>query len=136
MAKQYFDNYIESKKVLGWRGINVPIAVEEKFVKVTGPRALFGWVKLSARPADSFSYLSKVKWPSENYDQAIFLGLFDVLLSVDMYPIFGLSVEVEEIKWHDIDSCYFGYYQAARKAALEIVKIENVNFEVIKNQKS
>ena len=127
MATEYLDNYLDSKKALGWRGINAPITVEEKFVKVTGPRALFGWVKVSAQPADSFSYHSKVKWPSDNYDQAIFLGLFDVLLSRDMYPILGLSLEIEEIKWHEIDSCYFGYYQAARKAALEIVKSGNVN---------
>jgi len=136
MATEYFDDYLESKKALGWRAINSPITVEEKFIKITGPRALFGWVKISAQPADSFSYISRAKWPSDSYDKAIFLGLFDVLVSQDMHPIFGLSIEVEEIKWHEIDSCYFGYYQAARKAALNIVKTENINFEIIKDKKS
>lgn len=121
--------YIEEKKRLNFRCLKSRVETEKRFLRCTGGRCLFGFVRVTAVPSSGFSFQSLAKWPSENYDGAILTGVLDILLPAGTQPILGLSVTVNEIKWHEIDSCYFGYYEAAKAAAQDI--IGEGNLEVV-----
>ena len=102
--------------------------VIERVHKSVGPRSIYGEVTLSAAPATDFSYMSAVRWPTGEqvslYEDCVLDGILDTLFTHRHNPILGLSVTLDSIGWHDIDSCAIGYYQAARQAMLRILDSE------------
>jgi hypothetical protein len=83
---------------------------------------MYGKVVLSAKPAASFSFRSVASWPNESYENAVLRGILDILLAADFNSVLGVEFVLEEIDWHEVDSCEFGYYQAARMATEGILK--------------
>lgn len=75
-------------------------------------------------PSECFNFESLAKWPSiDNYDDAVLEAVLDVFLT-SSNPFLGIAVALTSIEWHEIDSCYLGYYLAAKAVAESI--IENV----------
>ncbi len=83
---------------------------------------MYGKVVLFATSAASFSFKSIATWPNESYESAVLRGILDVLLASNFNSVLGVEFVLKEIDWHEVDSCEFGYYQAARKATEEILK--------------
>jgi hypothetical protein len=111
---------------LGWKmgrkfSLKEPIRATGEYKRVAC-HTMYGKVVISATPAASFSFKSIAVWPSENYENAVLRGVLDVLLASDFNSVLGAEFLLEEIDWHDVDSCEFGYYQAARQATEEILK--------------
>ena len=80
-----------------------------------------GSVRLSASPAPSFSFRSVAAWPHESYESFVRSGVLDELAASGFGPEFGAEFVLEEVGWHDIDSCGVGYYNAAKQATAEIL---------------
>jgi hypothetical protein len=98
-----------------------PMTVTGEY-KLVSCHSMYGKVVLSARPAASFSFSSVAVWPDESYEQAVIRGILDILLAADFNSVLGVEFLLEEIDWHEMDSCEFGYYRAARNATEEILK--------------
>jgi hypothetical protein len=84
--------------------------------------AVYGHVVLSAAPASSFSFKSVATWPKENYDDAVLRAIVDVLSASDFKSVVSAEFALQAITWHELGSCEFGYYQAAKQATEEILK--------------
>jgi hypothetical protein len=70
-------------------------------------------------PAESFSFSSKAKWPtSDNYESDVLDGVLDALVGSGFYLCLGVSIILEEMGWHDVDSAPVAYYEAARQTIL------------------
>jgi hypothetical protein len=114
-----------------------PARATEVFRRHTGPRYLFGQVTLSAVPAAEFSYESRVTWPANEqvhlYEDCVLDGILDVLLIGQTHPILSLAVTLEEMAWHEIDSCALAYGLAAQQAMRRIIVPEwrGLNYEPI-----
>ncbi|MBC7933479.1 MAG: hypothetical protein H7Z38_23200 [Rubrivivax sp.] len=98
-----------------------PVTVTGEY-KRAACHGMYGKVVLSAKPAASFSFRPVAIWPSESYENAVLRGILDILLASDFNSVLGAEFVLEEIDWHEVDSCEFGYYQAARTATEEIIK--------------
>ena len=132
-----FDQWIALKKARKSRRIEYEISSEGKFQKIYGPRADFGKVLITARPASEFSYESKAEWDSDddNYDDIVLEGILDELLTRGLAPIPILaSFTLEQIWWHPVDGSPNAFYFAARDAVASILKEETrQRVEEIKN---
>ena len=82
----------------------------------------YGEVVISASPAPSLSFRSEASWPAESYESRVRRGIIDALDSSGLGSDFGAEFVLEEVVWHDADSCGDGYYNAAKQAAEEILK--------------
>ena len=90
-----------------------------------GARGEYAGVVLSAAPADRFCFVSDVTWPtSDNYDNWVLSGALDVLLCSGTNLPIGLTLTLESIEWHDVDSCAVAFYWATRAAVLEIAAFD------------
>lgn len=102
-----------------------PVEVTEEYHVHTGGRSIHGKVRLLGEPNDTFYFTSLVTWPDkgheETYDKMVMHGVIDVLLTYTDTPILGVSIVLQEVGWHDVDSCAIGYYKAARKATEMII---------------
>jgi hypothetical protein len=111
----WFDRKISARR----RRLRVPASATDTFRRNVGPRSLFGQVTLSAVPASEFSYSSRVTWPAgeqvQIYEDCVLDGILDVLLVQQAEPVLGIAVTLEEIAWHEIESCAFGYRMAAQQ---------------------
>jgi hypothetical protein len=87
----------------------------------------YGSVHLSASPALSFSFRSMATWPHESYESFVRSGVLDGLAASGFGPDFGAEFVLEEVGWHDIDSCGVGYYNAAKQATVEILMKSKVD---------
>lgn len=90
---------------------------------------------MSGAPADEFSFTSSVEWPErDNYDDWVLHAALDVLLCSGPERLTGIALALEEIEWHEVDSCAVAFYWAARKAVQEIVGFDRfgypTNFEL------
>ena len=92
------------------RLLSGPITVVGERMKPFGSKSEFARVKLTARPSDSFEVIDRVvekneleklgvSWP----DPAIF-GLLDVLMFTKSGPLYKVSIVLEEVWYHDVDS--------------------------------
>ena len=87
---------------------------------------MYGRVKISATPAPSFSFDSEASWPAESYEGAVRRGVIDGLAEAGMGSEFGAKFVLEEIDWHEVNSCESGYYHAAKQATGEILRLGNI----------
>ena len=101
------------------RRLRVPASATDSFHRHTGPRTLFGQVTLSAIPATEFSYSSRVTWPAgeqvQLYEDCVLDGILEVLIVQQAEPVLGVAVPLEEIAWHEVDSCALAYRMAAQQ---------------------
>jgi len=85
-------------------------------------------VKLTVRPWDSFEVVDRVAekneleklgvgWP----DPAIF-GLLDVLMFTKSGPLYKISIVLEEVWYHEVDSSWWAFRHAGRAAGRRIVE--------------
>jgi hypothetical protein len=84
-------------------------------------KVAYGSVRISASPASSFSFRSVAAWPRESYESFVRNGVIDGLAAGGVGVDFGAEFVLEEVGWHDIDSCGVGYYHAAKQATEEIL---------------
>jgi hypothetical protein len=93
---------------------------------------LFGQVTLSAVPADEFSYSSRVAWLAgelvQLYKDCVLEGILDVIIVQRTEPVLGIAVTLEEIAWHEVDSCAFAYRMAAQQAMQQIFRAGSCEF--------
>src|SRR5688572_32787 len=101
--------------------LRAPVIVSRDHKRPLGARGQFAGVVLAARPAKRFDFVSRVVWPDrDNYESAVREAALDVLLCSGSYNATGVALSLEEIRWHDIDSCAVAFYHAARSAVSEI----------------
>ena len=121
------------RKIRGRRfRLREPAHATETFQRITGPRCLFGQVTLSAVPANEFSYSSRVSWPAgeqvQLYEDSVLEGILDVIIVQRPEPVLGISVTLEQIKWHEVDSCALAYRMAAQQAIQQILSAGGFEF--------
>jgi hypothetical protein len=98
---------------------------------------LFGQLTLSAVPATEFTYTSRVTWPVgehvQLYEDCVLDGILDILMVQHEPPVLGMAITLEEISWHEVDSCALAYGMAARQAIERILTPERgaPNYEFI-----
>jgi hypothetical protein len=83
---------------------------------------VYGKVVISATPSASFTFRSEAIWPAESCEESIRRGVQDVLTSKGLDSDFGAEFVLNEIDWHEVNSCEAGYYNAAKQATEEILK--------------
>lgn len=105
--------------------LRAPTRATETFRRCTGPRFLFGQVTLSAVPANEFSYSSRATWPVGEqvrlYEDCVLEGILDVIIVQGHEPVLGVAVTLEEIAWHEVESCALAYRMAAQQAMQQIL---------------
>ncbi len=89
-------------------------------------RGLYGKVVVVGFPATNFEFKSKAIWINESYDKAVRKGILDELKNHGLDSNFGGRFVLQEIGWHEVDSCEVAYYEAARKATEEILFKSNL----------
>lgn len=100
---------------------------EETFNKITGPKRLYGYVRINANYTSSFSYSSLVKWPdfldSTRYEECIIKGIKDALSDCG-FSNFNGSYKLEAIRIADNvdDSAPIAYYWAAKNAVTKFLR--------------
>jgi hypothetical protein len=110
------------------RLLSVPITVVGERMKPFGPKSEFAKVKLTTRPSDLFDVIDRVAekneleklgvgWP----DPAIF-GLLDVLMFTKSGPLYKVSIVLEEVWYHEVDSSWWAFRYAGRAAGRQIVE--------------
>jgi hypothetical protein len=87
---------------------------------------MYGKVRISAAPAESFSFSSEASWPQESYENAVRRGITDGLAEAGIGTEFGAKFVLEEIEWHEVNSCELGYWEAAKQATQEILRMAGV----------
>lgn len=122
MSVDLFQQWFEKKITREWRAIARPVTVTYKYTRQYGGRGEYAVVVLSAHSADEFSFSSKAVWKAEAYTEAVLDGLLSVLLSHRLSPILKGAFVLEEIGWHDIDSCQNAFYQAAKFGTRNLLK--------------
>jgi hypothetical protein len=76
-------------------------------------------------PSESFSFVSTVTWPTrDNYNEAVREAALDVLLSSGPYNAMGVSISLDAIEWHAVDSCEVAFYWATREAVIALVQFD------------
>lgn len=129
------DRWIEMKRARDTRSLEYELSAEGKFQKIYGPRADFGKVLISARPAEAFSFDSNAQWDSEqdNYDEFVLEGILDELFTRGLAPVPLLTAfTLDQIWWHPVDGSANAFYFAARDAIDSILKEEKQrSFEAI-----
>ncbi|HXT10655.1 MAG TPA: hypothetical protein VN873_03765 [Candidatus Angelobacter sp.] len=105
--------------------LRVPARAAETFRRHTGPRYVFGQVTLSAVPAEGLGYSSRVTWPAgeqvQLYEDCVLEGILDAIILQPIEPVLGIAVTLEEIAWHEVDSCAGAYHMAAQQAMQQIL---------------
>lgn len=122
--KEEYRKWIE-QKIAETKHISLKeTSVSSKFTKQLGGRGMFAEVTISARNSDEFSFISSADWTRfENYDKAVLDGILTALFAQRSEPFFGSAFTLESVVWHPVDSCYLAFFQAAKKATQEILRL-------------
>lgn len=97
-----------------------------------GPRWNFAKVKLCLKPADTITIVDCTSSSLQEFVDATFFGILDVLLTELSSPLRNLSIELLEIEDHPIDSNPIAFRLAGRDAARKALK--EILFEEIPSQ--
>ena len=82
-----------------------------------------GDVVISAAPASgTFLFRSEVTWPAESCAHSVRKGIIAALTDAGFDSDFAAHFVLKEIRWHEIDSCEAGFYNAAKLAAAQILE--------------
>jgi hypothetical protein len=105
--------------------------VEEKHVRIIGPKGEYGWLRMTGAPSSDFAYRSNVEWPggevAEWYETAVLDGILDELLAAGPgMVVLDATFTLEAIKWHPVDSCPVAFYRAARAAIRGILSLHEI----------
>jgi hypothetical protein len=90
--------------------------------KVGACRYVHGDVLIAAAPSTSFLFRSEAVWPSESCDHCVRRGVIDALLEAGFDRDFGAHFVLKQVRWHEIDSCEVGFYNAAKLATAQILE--------------
>jgi hypothetical protein len=118
--RSHLTSWVDRRIRRGWFRLKVSRSESYEMHKHLGGRSIYASVTLSAQPSDTFSFHSTAAWPSEDYTSFVQDGILDAIFPT-IYPIFGVSVTLESIKWHEIDSCASAYQVAATEAMKKIL---------------
>lgn len=105
-----------------------PVTVLGRRNRQFGPRGEFAKVQLTLNPAPRFEVVDKVEeraelerlgagWP----DAAIF-GLLDVLMFAEPGPLHSVSVVLELVWYHEVDSSMMAFRYAGQDAGRKVVE--------------
>ena len=97
-----------------------PLTAHAEYKKVAC-HIVYGDVVISALPSSHFSFRSEAVWPAESCEHSVRKGILDALASAGLDSQFAAEFVLTEIRWHEIDSCESGYYNAAKLATAEIL---------------
>ncbi len=110
---------------MGIKSLKEPISATAVY-KRGACHIMYGKVRISAAPAPSFSFSSEATWPQESCEGAVRRGIADGLAEVGVDAEFGARFVLEEIDWHEVNSCEVGYREAAKQATQEILRAAGV----------
>ena len=123
MTMEIYREWFEKKLSLNRKANLKSETVSVKFRKPLGARGYYANVTLSAREAETFSFVSKAEWKDfENYDEAVLDGILTILFSQKSTPILSGIFTLEVVGWHEVDSCYEAFFQAGKQATREILR--------------
>jgi hypothetical protein len=128
-AMEPFEQALHAKlRRPAWR-LRAPATVRGEHKRALGGKGEFAVVTLAAVPAESFSFMSVVAWPTrDNYDDAVREAAFDVLLCSGPHNATGIALRLDAIQWHDVDSCAVAFYWAARAAIAELANFDRFGY--------
>jgi hypothetical protein len=90
-----------------------------------GPRCEYGRVVVEAEPATQFA-ISFPKEPlsanGEVFARSAVLGLLDVLLTADPFPLHEVALRIVEIQVHPVDSTVVAFRRAGRDAGRKVLE--------------
>jgi hypothetical protein len=90
--------------------------VSFEYSRHMGPRYVHGGVRLRFDSLRPYSFESRAQWPAtDNYEAQIRAVVESVLLE-RCGALDRCQVVLEDIMWHDVDSCAVGFEKAARVA--------------------
>lgn len=99
--------------------IKVPVTITSQYVRGT-THNVYGKIVISVFPAASFSFMSNVVWPHENYDEAVLKGFLKGMQLAGFAEI-EAELVLQEIDWREGEYCWDSYHHAALKAVNEIL---------------
>jgi translation elongation factor EF-G len=110
--------------------VRQPREVRHVHKRPIGPRSYYAGIRLRVEPADEFSFASDAAWPEgergDAYEQSILDGVLDELLARDVGPVVThVKVAVLSIEFHPVDSSQHAFYEAARGAIREALRLED-----------
>ncbi|MBI3773568.1 MAG: hypothetical protein HY272_12830 [Gammaproteobacteria bacterium] len=101
------------------------ICKEKLIIEAEGMKAtdhnVYGKVVISVEPNSYFLFKSEVKWPYENYDDAVLAGIRKAMKNERVANCHGAFI-LKEISYRDDEYCWDGFYLAARKATIYLLK--------------
>lgn len=124
---QFLDQWLNRKRSRPLLSIREPRTSRYKFTRSLGPRGHFAVVQIRGEPAGDFAFQTRVTWPQSrmDYSTAVLDGILDELFASDLgYVVAKVHFTLEEIEWHDVDSCAVAFYHAARGAVREILGLD------------
>jgi hypothetical protein len=113
--------------------------VRHVYKRPLGPRSCYAGIRLRVEPADEFSFTSHAAWPEgeegEAYERSLLDGVLDELLARDVGPVvIRIKVTVLAIEFHPVDSSRHAFYEAARGAIRDALRLDdggsNVDWQV------
>jgi hypothetical protein len=128
MTKDYLRNWGEELPKQPSRLLSAPITVIGERIKPLGPKSEFAKVKLTVRPSDSFEVVDHVAEKNEleklgvGWPDSTIFGLLDVLMFTESGPLYKVSIVLEEVWYHEVDSSWSAFRQAGRAAGRRIVE--------------
>ena len=93
------------------------IQVSFRYHKHLGPRGEMAGVSLGLGSNDTYRFTSQARWPEDDYTSAVERGVRDGLREAGFDPDLGVSVRLEAVEYHPIDSDERAFYFAAKSAA-------------------
>ena len=105
-----------------------PITVVGEREKHLGPKSEFARVKLTVHPSHMFEVVDNVTEKSEleklgvGWPDCAVFGLLDVLMVAEFGPLYKVRVTLEEVWYHEVDSSWRAFRNAARDAGRKIIQ--------------
>ncbi|MEM6805086.1 MAG: hypothetical protein AAF696_27065, partial [Bacteroidota bacterium] len=90
-------------------------------------------VSFFIQPAEEFIFTSNAKWEGENFESAVLEGIKDGFQDIGLDINKGISVELQEVVLHKVDSTWKSFYIASRIAIRTRKDIRELRKTPIKN---
>jgi len=130
MSNHNFSHWLKSFENLPPVGVQGVHHVEGLCKKATGGRFLFAKVGLEFSPSNELIFQESLPEPlkhrcqQENWLDAIYCGVLDIMLARSATPITHFKCIIDSVEFHEIDSSSQAFRLAARYATEEFIKQE------------
>jgi hypothetical protein len=114
------------RDILDRRSAKMPgkVQVEGLYEAHLGPMCAFGRVVVEAEPSSAFALECApgiVGSENETYMRSAVLGVLDMLLTADPYPLRDVLLRVVEVSSHPVDSSSIAFRRAGRDAGRKLL---------------